>query len=313
MEFMSLFSFSDCFFLPIIIFIGLITSYQDFKYGKIKNKWVLSGLVWGLAVYAFFAVLALFGSPTTFFYYAPRIFINSIIALGVGYLFWRLDLWSAGDAKLFFIFSFLLPIEHYQRSNLPYFPSFALLVNIFLFVASYLAARNLFFAVRNLLKNKNFFSRLARNIKSEYPVFLKFILGFFLVFIFFQIIRAEVGSWLGQQDSGWNILFLAIFLSGFNLFKGFFQKGKNWLLAVLFLAIALYLCFGGFFSIQAKGTIILSAIRSSLVFTVIFALISVLLSYEEEEKQAYMPFAAWIFLGLLATIIAQGSLLNFIF
>ncbi|MBU2634963.1 hypothetical protein KJ841_00605, partial [Patescibacteria group bacterium] len=65
----------DYLFLPLLFFIGLITSYQDFKEGKIKNKWIILGLIWGLGVYLLFLI---FGSLS--FYYVSKVLINSIIA-----------------------------------------------------------------------------------------------------------------------------------------------------------------------------------------------------------------------------------------
>ena len=29
-------------FLPMILFLGIVTSYEDIKFGKIRNKWVIS-------------------------------------------------------------------------------------------------------------------------------------------------------------------------------------------------------------------------------------------------------------------------------
>jgi Flp pilus assembly protein protease CpaA len=119
-------------FLPMIFLIGLITSYQDFRYGKIKNKWIILGLAWGLGIYLFFLIWGLAIEPIISFSYIFNVFVNGFIALIVGYLLWYFNFWSAGDAKLFALFAFLLPLEYYWRTVLPYFPSFVLLINIFI-------------------------------------------------------------------------------------------------------------------------------------------------------------------------------------
>ena len=38
--------------LPVIIILGIVTSYQDIKFGKIKNKWISLALI-----YSFMAML----------------------------------------------------------------------------------------------------------------------------------------------------------------------------------------------------------------------------------------------------------------
>ena len=37
-------------FLPIILFLGIVTSYEDWKEGKIRNKWLL--IAFGLGIVA---------------------------------------------------------------------------------------------------------------------------------------------------------------------------------------------------------------------------------------------------------------------
>jgi len=56
--------------------------------------------------------------------------------------------WSAGDAKLFFVFSLLIPISYYSKSYLPVFPSFALLVNIFIPILLFLIFASCFYLLR---------------------------------------------------------------------------------------------------------------------------------------------------------------------
>ena len=43
---------SNIIFLPVILFIGCVTSYEDFKSSKIRNKWILMGLLYAFAVYS---------------------------------------------------------------------------------------------------------------------------------------------------------------------------------------------------------------------------------------------------------------------
>lgn len=120
------------FLIPIFI-IGLITSFEDYKYGKIKNKWIKIGFLWGLIILGLIIFLNLFSKSLLINpFYLSQIFINTIIAFIIGLVMWHWTIWSAGDAKLFTLFSFLLPLEFYSNTYLSYFPSFALLLNIFI-------------------------------------------------------------------------------------------------------------------------------------------------------------------------------------
>jgi len=146
-------------FLPLLFFIGIITSYEDFKYGKVRNKWILLGLFWGLGVIFFFVIWYFIASPVTHFYYFDilqlpddsqvsvftvnidylgRVILNTVIALVTAFLMWRFNAWAAGDAKLFIVYSMLIPLVYYWKSYLSYFPSFVLLINIFIPIFVYL-------------------------------------------------------------------------------------------------------------------------------------------------------------------------------
>jgi Flp pilus assembly protein protease CpaA len=154
----------NCLFLSIIFLIGLIISYQDFRYGKIKNKWIVYGFILGLGGYFLFWFLFIYNLvqiTIPLSSYFLRVVINSGISLLVGFFIWRLNLWSAGDAKLFALFAFLLPLEFYRRSYLPYFPSFVLLLNIFIPILIFYLTRDIFY----LLKLLTDFRGLKQNFR----------------------------------------------------------------------------------------------------------------------------------------------------
>jgi len=302
----------DFLFLPILFLIGLITGYQDFKEGKIKNKWIILGLVWGLGIYIFFLIWALV-VPYTFILpsYIFKVFINSAIALVIGYLLWYFNLWSAGDAKLFFIFSLLLPLKYYWKTALPYFPSFALLINIFIPALLFLIGQNLFYFLKSISISKiaGFFSSGISKLKTTYPTFLKIFFGFFLIFITFQIIKNELANLFGQF--GWwqaSVLLLVIILR--KSLNKVFQK--NWFLCLFSLGIIFYLIFGYFafsYSILAKLALL---IRGSLFFMVIFMVASLLVSMFEESQKKHLPFAIWVMTGAIITMFLQSSLLSWL-
>ena len=59
----------DILFLPVIFFIGLVTSWEDFCFGKIKNKWIILGLVYGITILAGLFLWNFIAEPVSHFYY----------------------------------------------------------------------------------------------------------------------------------------------------------------------------------------------------------------------------------------------------
>lgn len=59
-------------------------------------------------------------------------FTNSLIALIIGFGLWMINFWSAGDGKLFFIYSFIIPISVYSVAPVRFFQSFYLIFNSFI-------------------------------------------------------------------------------------------------------------------------------------------------------------------------------------
>jgi len=124
-----------CLFLLPLLVIGGITSYSDIKYGKIKNIHLFWGFLYTLFLYFFlilysYFVIHQFGNLK----YLAELLLNGLIAFIFGYLLWRFNLWAAGDAKLFVIYSLLVPLEFYSKNYIPYFSSATLLIDTFIFI-----------------------------------------------------------------------------------------------------------------------------------------------------------------------------------
>jgi len=172
---------ADPVFLTIVVF-GVLTSYTDIKYGKIKNISVILLLVCGTVINLFVT--------RTFVDLPFKSLLNPLIALAVGFLMWCMGLWSSGDAKLFFGFSLLLPITIYQNTSIPYFLSFEILFNIFVPVG-------LFLLVSALLKIK--FSDLKMEIKKMFKLsetlnLILFLVGFsYGIGIVFGFLNLQLG------------------------------------------------------------------------------------------------------------------------
>ncbi len=141
----------------MILFLGLVTSYEDLRYGKIRNKWIFIAIVYGIAANSILFFLNYYESR-----YLARLILNSLIALFVGILVWRLALWTAGDAKLFFAYSLLLPLDVYWNISSSLFPSISIVSNAFVPFALFILLSSLskillgrqFHYFKNLLKFK---------------------------------------------------------------------------------------------------------------------------------------------------------------
>ena len=120
------------YFLAAIILIGLFTSYEDIKEGKIRNKYIILALIYTLLAYVFIITIYYFGGVPIRAEYFIEFIINGVIALLVGFLLWYSRVWTAGDGKLFFAYSLLVPLSAYSFGYIKYFPSLVILINTFL-------------------------------------------------------------------------------------------------------------------------------------------------------------------------------------
>lgn len=134
-------------FLPAILFVGLITSYEDITLSRIKNKWIILGMAYSVLSYLFLFFLIYFkfvdyGGLN--FSYIPQFALNFGISVLASYGFWKYGAWAPGDAKLFIAYSMLIPLDFYSRGYVNYFPSLLLLFNIFIPLLSSIAITAIF-------------------------------------------------------------------------------------------------------------------------------------------------------------------------
>ena len=85
-----------------LILVGALTSYEDIKYGKIRNTWIISAFLYGIAVNIFFLKLELID-----IHYMVKLLSNAIYSLIFGIILWHAGIWTPGDAKLFTAYVFL--------------------------------------------------------------------------------------------------------------------------------------------------------------------------------------------------------------
>ncbi len=312
----------DIVLLPLIFFIGLVTSYEDIKYGKIRNKWIVLGLGWGLVVFLLCFIWYFIASPVTKLYYSEVMrlptdsfgpiytfnlsfllesLLNFLSAVVAGFALWRFNSWAAGDAKLFIVYSLLIPLFHYQRSYMPVFPSFVLLVNIFCIFLVYLSI-SIFFHLSvfvykrlryywaisfNSLEKKqdqNFIRSLnwlviIKKIKDlavvlVLPVFILLLSGFF---------REPIKQYLFIDLIVWQPFIFATLIIFNKIMMGVAKQ--RWLVRLLFLA-SLFICGYGLMTDYPQALMkIYIVIKSILVFMILFALFQGLVNLYFKKNQ----------------------------
>ncbi len=113
-----------------IVLIGAFTSYTDYKYGKIFNKFLLFGVSY------FFVLLFAMGVNHIDWQFLG---VNLLLTLIISISFWVFGLWTAGDGKLYIVFSSLLSLVGPPESFVMY-PFFLVLVFAFVPYFIYLSA-----------------------------------------------------------------------------------------------------------------------------------------------------------------------------
>ncbi|MCX6744493.1 MAG: prepilin peptidase, partial [Candidatus Parcubacteria bacterium] len=223
----------DWLFIVLILIIGIIICYEDFKSGKIRNKWIKLGLILGLIYYIISLVITILGNSEVInisyypFGYFLSVLLNTLLTFIVAFTLWHFKLWAGGDAKLFTLYAFLIPLDFYSNWQLPYWPSLTLLINIILPIFIYLLIRFLLYPIRlgiSYLKNPQLLREYYRNFKNKNKIdktkfreYLSLTLSFLLILILFQILRTRLSDvlspYLGQVFIG------VYFLLGFVVFQ----------------------------------------------------------------------------------------------
>lgn len=248
--------FIDYLTLPIILAIGAVVSWEDFRLKKVRNIWIFWGLIYGVGV-----LLVLFLNSLVFdlwnynllfldsaiipLSYWLKVLINSLISFVIVFFLWSFELLPAGDAKLVFLFSFLTPLKYYWQSYLPLYPSFALIINIFVPIFFYFFARGVFLILKNIYlftikKKKIDFSKneTKEKVKKLFERISLNILRILAILVLVGMILNYFGLFYDAYGYFFPLLF--IFYRGLNLFL---VKTKNFKARVAYhLLLILFIC-----------------------------------------------------------------------
>lgn len=90
------------FFTPLILFLGIRSSYFDLRYKIIRNVDLLFVLIAATLIYLYLIIWQIVEIDLFL------LFCNFTIALGITLILYLTDAWGSGDAKLFFVFCYLM-------------------------------------------------------------------------------------------------------------------------------------------------------------------------------------------------------------
>lgn len=247
------------YFLPGIIALGLITSYQDMKYGKIKNKWIILGIFYAVVVNIILYIQA-YQDPNIGInmHYTIELFTNFIFAVLAGYLLYHFKVWTAGDGKLFITFAALIPFTIYKVGYEEWIPSIILLVNIF--IPAFLL---MILAIILRAKEGNIGAELKSSLKRfmKPRVILTQIISIFAIFWLAELLLSVMGL-----D---NNFLLAIILTIGAMFYLQSRLGNRTLTVMIIIAAARLVFDSSVFSASALITFFLIVLLWMFVITVL--------------------------------------------
>jgi len=311
-------------FIVFLMVIGLLVIIDDVQYKKIKNKFILLGFIGGSAL---FLVGFLFGFVQIV--YLRDVLINLFIALIVSYLFWLTSFWPAGDAKLFSLFSFLLPLHFYWKSYLPFFPSIMLLANIFIFVYLFLFVRSLLHIIILLYQKDKFLFDFFNRLKtvffsSNFEIFFKkinfliIIKNIFLVagmFILMNYILSlnQIGSSISIKTSFFGMF---VWLTASLIIKKYIADKGSYIEKIENLKIGSSLLItsseADFFTkefLRELGALKAEGLDQRQVEIIKRELRAKKLDFTRIQRDE--PFSPWILAGLLATMLLNDNIIQF--
>lgn len=296
----------DYLFLPVLFFIALITSYQDLRYGKIKNKWIILGLIYGLSLVAIFFVWDLVAHPLSQFYYLKikhlsanspmpvftvslpylkALIINFFLSVAVAFLMWWLRAWSAGDTKLFFVLALLLPLKYYTKTYFPFFPALALLTNIFIPIFIFFAVKALLFfgqVIIEKIRAKKIKSDFNRLDKSKIVDGLRLFIAFTAMLLLAQFWRQSANPLFSLNSFTTQITALAaMYLLSPALTKILRRSWVLWIFVSLFLVT---LVVGFVYFKNSLVSIIWQALYLAFIFLVLIGLVRKILDFYIKER-----------------------------
>ncbi len=274
----------DAIFLFPLVISGVVASYFDIKKGVVPNKIIVVGFLVGIFLYLglIFANLFLFEERLLYQDVLWR-FINGVVAVLAGYFLWHFKFWSAGDGKLFGLYGFLLPLTFYSESYINYFPSFNLLVNLFIpllfiiFLKAIVAGIKRRREIERAVINREFWS--FSNLKKYSIAVVTFLFTIGMVMIVIRFMHMFFTQVLEVEMSGFvifGLLLLIMFL---------YNKLNEKIKWTVYLKYVIVIMFFGSLLVQQEFIVALIFFRMIVAFAILVGLLKqILLFYVKNEE-----------------------------
>jgi len=262
-------------FYILILVTGGLSIYTDILDREIKNTHMAVISIIALVLYS---ILNITGKMTL----TPQILFNPLTALILGFSLYLPGLWKAGDAKLFLVYSILLPVNRYE-AILP-FSCMVLFINTFLLSFVILLP----VIIKDIIKNKDVIIKeviLKDSLKFFVKVFIiTFCVSGFTSPIFNLIIRK-------------NSLFFSfiILYAGYTFMYSLFDKIKNKLVIILLCTVGLALRYAYYPQIFNPARL-LAYLKFVFGFSLVFHVLSKIIEAQKKKKER-IPLAPFLFLG----------------
>ncbi|RJO73285.1 MAG: hypothetical protein C4523_01665 [Myxococcales bacterium] len=214
--------------LAPLIWLGTVSSLDDWRFGKIYRQRIVFGLAVGAAWYASLAALhaGFLGDGPAFAGLLGRAALTGLAALAIAFGMWWADVWSGGDAKLYAVFALLLPLPMYERFPSPLAAALVLLINSYAVAFIVISADFLVrFARRAAAAAKAWpqaeaDARAGRRqeirdyLRANAPTWIKGFFGFWLAMILMRLARTHTQAGLeGVVHWDDTTAFLVLFLA----------------------------------------------------------------------------------------------------
>lgn len=244
---------------PMLPYVLGRTGYSGAMHGRIPNRLLLFWLAFGVAAvglsWAYTAgggrfLGAEWVEATEGISYWLAVLINSLLSFVLGVTLWLLGLWAAGDAKMFALLAFTLPLSSYSDNYLSYFPSFALFFNTF--IAMFIILLVEFIVQVTLVAGRSKgrivpekMGALWAAAKEKKLLVLKLVIFFLALFTVVRIMRHFVREGLDQfMEMNKTIIYCILFL----MFRPLMRLAqKPWAFTVAILIIVGYGVYAFFF------------------------------------------------------------------
>ncbi len=243
----------DYFSILFVVLLGAVTSYEDIKERKIRNKWIWPAILIGMALQALKVVYIIAVGGVINPYYFRQYAINFMLTFLIGVVLWEIKIWNAADAKLFLAFSALIPISRYDWGYKEFFPAGVVLINTFapliVIFFFYVIFKTTWSQKRSVFKEVLNPKKLARFV--------------FLIFGMSWAIR-QVFNFVGINE---NIVVNVIFIFAANILFSKLFKGRMMQISMFLTVLALIFDFSQIVNVS----FLLSFLRLLAIFILIRA------------------------------------------